>query len=112
GIADGSFAKFTSFYYALKEVVIHSDSPAVNAAKMQNVFPDFYKPTYRELFETIARQTKSHFRYDEKHALWLFEPVEAKLPYQLKRADGWQSEDRGSHVKYTPPTAPVGMDVY
>jgi hypothetical protein len=112
GVANGSFERFASFYFTFKMVVIHSDDEKINDAKVFNTYPEFYKPTHAELFDLIRRQTRSVWRYDDKRALWLFEAKPSPLPYTLDLAKGWTAEDRGLYVKYTPPGAPVGMDIY
>jgi hypothetical protein len=112
GVANGTFDRFVNFYYTFKQVPLHTDDEKVNEAKVFNVFPDFYKPTHQELFMTVARQARASFRYDAQRGYWLFEPAKDSLPYKIKLAKEWKSEDRGLYVKYTPPTALVGMDIY
>jgi hypothetical protein len=112
GVANGSFERFTNFYYTFKMVVIHSDDEKINDTKVFNTYPEFYKPTNAELFHLIQRQTRSVYRYDEKRNLWLFEAKPSPPPYTIEMAKGWTAEDRGLYVKYTPPGAPVGMDIY
>src|SRR5262249_30949389 len=87
-------------------------SATVNRTKLSPVFPKSYKPTFKQLFETVARQTGSTMHYDPQEDFWVFDPPAMPLPYALNIAQGWRSEDNGLFVKYVPPLQPVGMDVY
>jgi hypothetical protein len=108
----GTFDSFCSFLYAVRDVCIHTHSNSVNRTQLAPVFPKFYKPNFRQLFETIARQTHSTMHYDKDTDYWVFDPPAMPLPYSLEVAQGWKVEDNGLFVKYVPPLQPVGMDVY
>src|SRR4030095_6633761 len=108
----GTFDSFCSLLYAVKDVAIHTQDSRVNGTQLSPVFPDFYKPNFAQLFETIARQTRSTMHYDKGEDFWVFEHPAMPLPYSLETAQGWNVEDNGLFVKYVPPTQPVGMDVY
>ena len=98
--------------YAVHDVAIHTDSKEISQTSLTSPFPDFYKPTWREFFDSIARQTKSSWKYDPKRDYWVFAKPAMPVPFTVKLAKGWKSEDRGSYVFHGPPSAPVGMDVY
>ncbi len=112
GMIGRTFSSYGSFLYAVHDVAIHSDSKEANQTSLTSPFPDFYKPTWREIFDSIARQTKSSWKYDPKRDYWVFAKPAMPVPFTVKLAKGWKSEDRGSYVFHGPPSAPVGMDVY
>jgi hypothetical protein len=108
----GPFASYSSLLYALNDVVIHSKDDAINKTALSSPFPDFYKPTWEELFDTIARQTKSAWTYDPKRDFWIFAAPPKPLCFELTLAEGWQPHNEGLYIGYQPSIAPVGMDVY
>jgi len=108
----GTFDSFCSLLYALRDVAIHTHDGPVNSTELSPVFPKFYHPTFAQIFETIARQTRSTMHYDQAEDFWVFDPPAMPLPYSLETPQGWRVEDIGLFVKYVPPSQPVGMDVY
>jgi hypothetical protein len=108
----GTFDGYCSLLYAVHNVAIHTDSQEVNRTSLHSPFPDFYKPTWRERFDSIARQTRSSWTYDPKLDYWVFSNPPMPVPFEISLAKGWKSEDRGEYVFYGPPSAPVGMDIY
>ena len=109
----GSFGAFASLLYAADSVVIHTESSEINSTDLTSCMPDFYKPTRRELFDAIAIQTQSAWRYDSTKNCWVF--AKQKKPrkyYSIDAAKGWKQNDRGLCVGYHPAIAPVGMDIY
>lgn len=100
-------------------------SEKVAKSPLMSPFPQFYKPTLREFFDAIGLQTFSEWKYDPsgkymvnktKHAaemaIFEFSEHERKKPYELSMAKGWANSDRGNWTMYSPPTFPVGLDVY
>ena len=108
----GTFDGYCSYLYAVKSVAIHTESEEINRTRLHSTFPDFYKPTWRELFDTIARQTKSSWNYDPSRDFWVFAVPPQPLPFEIAIAKGWKAHDEGLFVGYQPSIAPVGMDVY
>ena len=109
----GSFKGFASLLYAAQNVVIHTESPEIRSAQLQSLMPEFYKPTWRELFDAIARKTQSEWRYHSKNNYWEFyKPQKPKTHYTLEIAQGWKPDNRGDYICYQPTIAPVGMDIY
>jgi hypothetical protein len=108
----GSFDSYCSLLYALHDVAIHTESQDVNQTRLESPFPDFYKPTWQELFDAIARQTKSSCKYDATRDYWVFNAPPQPLPFEIKLAKGWQAHDEGLYMGYQPEIAPVGMDIY
>ena len=108
----GSLNSLASMLYATKDVIIHFEDKDLGKTRMQSPFPKFYKPTWREFFDYLARHTKTSWRYSPKDNCWVFgKPVMPTL-FRLEMADGWKMRNQGSCVLYRPPSAPVGMDVY
>ena len=112
GAVSGTFDSYCSMLYAFKNIAIHTESPRVNQTALHPASPRFYQPTWRELFDSIARQTKSTWKYDPARGYWVFAEPQKALPYKLQLAAGWQPDDHGIEVVYRPAIAPVGMDIY
>jgi hypothetical protein len=108
----GSFDGYCSLLYATLDVCIHTESDEIDQTSLSSPFPDFYKPTWAELFDAIARQTKSSWSYDPKTDFWVFSKPSQPLPFTIAMAKDWKVDDRGSYVSYQPKIAPVGLDVY
>lgn len=111
GMMMGSFYAYGNLLYCTGEEWMATTNKEVAAKQVQTAFPDFYKPTLYELFEAAARQTGTSFKHGEGKG-WMFEPPAMPLPFKLKIADGWRSEERDNYVAYIPKEQPVGMDVY
>jgi hypothetical protein len=112
GAIIGSFDSYSSLLYALNDVAIYTGDESINMTTLNSSFPDFYKPTWEELFDTIARQTKSSWKYDPARDFWVFAPPPRPMPFELTLAPGWKVHDEGPYIGYQPSIAPVGMDVY
>jgi hypothetical protein len=108
----GTFNSFTSLLFALHEVAMHTEDAEINNTKLNSPFPEFYKPTVGELFDTIALQTRSSWKYDPKTNYWVFAKPAIQKPYSLTLADKWATRDMGIYTGYKPTTFPAGMDVY
>jgi hypothetical protein len=112
GVITGNFGSFGSLIFGVTNIAIHTDDGQIGDTDLHSPFPTFYKPTIRELFDTIAMQTGASWTYDPKTDYWVFaKPAKAK-PFSITVADEWTSKDRGVYVSYKPPTYPVGMDIY
>ena len=111
GIA-GSFDSYCSLLYAVNDVAIHTEDHSVNTAVLDSPFPEFYKPTWAELFDSIAQQTKSTWKYDPARDYWVFTPNLQPMPFEISVVDGWKAHYEGLYVGYKPSIAPVGMDIY
>src|SRR5687767_2712801 len=112
GAVTGTFGSFGSLLYAALDVVIHADDKEIEKTALRSPFPDFYKPTLKELLDAIALQTKSSWKYDPQRDYWVFARPANSKPFTITIADKWTEEDRGIYIKYKPPTYPVGMDIY
>ncbi len=112
GAITGTFGAFGSLLFAALDIAIHTDDKEIGGTRLQSQFPDFYKPTTKEMFDAIALQTRSSWSYDAKSGYWVFAKPANPKPFQITIADKWTADDRGLYVGYKPPTFPVGMDVY
>jgi hypothetical protein len=112
GVITGTFATFGSFLYAALDIAIHTNDKEIGETELHSPFPDFYKPTVKELLATIALQTKSSCAYDPQTGYWTFARPAAAKPFSLNLVDKWTADDRGFYVSYRPPTYPIGMDIY
>lgn len=112
GVITGTFSAFGSLLYAALDIAIHTSDKEIAETELHSFFPEFYKPTVKELLTTIALQTKSSWVYDSRTDYWTFAKPAAPKPFSLKLADKWTSGDRGFYVSYRPPSYPVGMDIY
>ncbi|MEM1027215.1 MAG: hypothetical protein AAGJ38_03945 [Planctomycetota bacterium] len=108
----GRFGSFTSLLYAIHDVAIHTESDRINDARLHSPFPEFYRPTWAELFGSIARQTRSAWTYDPERDYWVFAEPAVPPSFELALAEGWRTEDRGIYVFHAPEGLPVGMDIY
>lgn len=111
GAIQGTFRSFAQQLYARDKVRLHTDLKEVEDIRLHSIFPDFYKPTYKELFDTVAYQTKLRWKYDPTHNRWFFAARPRELPFTIMALD-WHSYDEGMYVRYVPPTASGGMDIY
>lgn len=108
----GNFNSMASLLYATAGVFIHCSPAEVGNCQVLSVFPASYKATMAELFESMARQTGTTFKYDNQGGFWDFQPPAMSLPYKVTLPPSWKQEDRGGYVAYIPAVAPVGMDIY
>jgi hypothetical protein len=112
GVLMGNFGSYGSLLYAVVDVAIHTDDKEIGATVLHSPFPDFYSPTWKELFDAIALQIQSSWKYDSTRDYWVFAKPNAPKPFAVTLADKWSATDRGIYVGYKPATYPVGMDIY
>lgn len=108
----GNFNSMASLLYATAGVFIHCSPVEVGKCQVLSVFPASYKATMAELFESMARQTGTTFKYNDQGGFWDFQPPAMPLPYKVTVPPSWKQEERGGYVAYIPAVAPVGMDIY
>ena len=111
-LGNSTFDSFASAAYALHYVVLTCKDEKVIRERLSNPFPEFYKPTWREILETLARQLRTTWSYSEKEACWLFAKPALPRPFKIDLAKGWKEEDCGFFISFQPPDAEVGMDVF
>ena len=112
GMMLGLFNGFISLLYAAEDVQVTCKDKDALYTPLESPFFDFYKPTWCEFFDAIARQTGTSWHYLGKGNHWKFTKPAPPLPYTLKLAPDWTVEPHGSEVNYRPKVQPVGMDIY
>ncbi|HEY9712688.1 MAG TPA: hypothetical protein V6C72_04420 [Chroococcales cyanobacterium] len=100
----GVYHEFIRTMYQRGEPFPTTGYVTVSMAKLTDVYPSEYLPTVGEIFETMARQTKSHIKHDRHlFSQWAAEPPEMPLPYTVTVPAQWKVDDRGGKVSYIPP---------
>lgn len=112
GVISGTFGSYGSMLYGILNIAIHTDDKHIGDTTLHSPFPDFYKPTTRELFDAIALQTQSSWSYDSQTDYWVFAKPAKPKPFSITLTEKWIGDDRGVYISYKPPTYPVGMDIY
>lgn len=107
-----TFAEWTASLKGAGIADIYSTDATIKKTKFEPLVDAAYKMTFAEIFETMARQSKSTLRYDLKSQRWVFDKPQMPPSYSISVADGWKVQDRGLYVAYIPSIAPVGMDIY
>lgn len=108
----GNFDSLGNRLFAFFDVAIHTDAKGIGEMKLASPFPSIYKPTWKEVFDSIAIQTQTVWAYDKKREYWVFTPADVSPSFSIKVADKWTSQNRGIYIGYKPPDYPVGMDIY
>ena len=110
----GTFRSFVEASYAVANVwVSAAGGPAdLLDANVGYDYPDFYKPTWGEVFDHVARQVKCRWSFDPATRQFDFEPSDAGPAYDVTLAAGWRREDRGRYVWHAPADQEFGLDVY
>jgi hypothetical protein len=110
----GTFDSFVSSSYAIANVWVYAagDSKAVYQTPVVYNYPDFYKPTWGEVFDAVARQTRCKWSWNPQNRQFKFEPTEDRPVFGVTLADGWQREDRGAYIWHAPKGKQFGMDIY
>jgi hypothetical protein len=132
GMGD-SFNQFSNMFLAMSRIKLScgvglmTPSKKIAKSELHAVFPEFYKPTLKELLDSIALQTSSKWQYDptskyfesdveegpvEGIAIFEFTKDKREKPFQVTLPKGWKSADKGNWVMYTPPMFPLGMDIH
>jgi hypothetical protein len=109
-----SFRSFTESSYATANVWVYAahDDPNLYDLNVGYDYPPFYRPTWGELFDHVARQMRCAWSFDPKNNQFKFEPTDAGPGYGVALAPGWRREDRGRYVWHAPADQPFGMDIY
>ncbi|MCL1910198.1 MAG: hypothetical protein FWG05_04610 [Kiritimatiellaeota bacterium] len=107
-----SFDALASELYALYNVAIHTESQEINRTLFTPVIPDFYRPTWRELFDNMAVQTQSAWHYDPAKNHWVFaKPEKPRVYYEMELAKDWKQENYGCYTGYLPVSASFEVDI-
>jgi len=109
---DTTFNSCSKLFHDEFNFTIHTESREISETILRPYIPDFYSPTWKEVFDVIGIQTRSSWKYDPQHDYWEFSEPAAPKPFSLTMPDGWTSKDMGLWMGYAPSNYPVGMDVY
>ena len=127
-----TFAQFANMFLVKshlslsKGIALSTPDNTVADAGLMPVFPETYKPTFREFLDAIALQTHTEWRYVvesqtlqsnsnnpvEGVACFEFTPGANRLNFSIKVPTGWAIRDGGNRLMCSPPTFPVGIDFY
>ena len=110
----GTFDGFVSQCYAVANVWVYAppNAPGLAAANVGYDYPPFYKPTWGEVFDHVARQMRCRWSFDAGNRQFKFEPADVPPPFGVAPDPGWRREDRGSYVWHAPADQPFGLDIY
>ncbi|MDB5292714.1 MAG: hypothetical protein JWL69_3955 [Phycisphaerales bacterium] len=108
-----TFGSFASSSYAFAQVWVYTDGgQALIDTEVAYAYPTFYRPTWGEVFDHVARQMKCKWSWDPKFRQFKFDRSDAAPPFGVKLADDWTREDRGLYVWHAPKGQGCGMDIY
>jgi hypothetical protein len=109
-----TFGGFVSGSYAMGNVWAYADKddPALYNTKITFALPDFYKPTWGDVFDHVSRQMKCTWSWNPENRQFKFARSDAKPPFAIKQAEGWRTEDRGLYTWYAPKDQNFGLDIY
>jgi hypothetical protein len=109
-----SFRSFVSASYAMADVWIYAegDDQRLYDARLMYPYPRFYRPTWGEVFDHVARQMRCTWDWNPNNRQFRFAPTIAEPFFSVTLAEGWRREDRGQYVWHSPKTQPFGMDIY
>jgi hypothetical protein len=109
-----TFRAFMSSSFATADVWIYAkdDAKDIYDASFQYPFPRFYRPSWRETFDIIARQIGCKWCWNPENRQFAFERTDDPPPFGVTIADGWVVEDRGLYLWYAPKGKPCGLDIY
>jgi hypothetical protein len=112
GAMIGNLNSFASLLYAVSSISVGTDDKEIAETDLSSPFPEFYEPTVAEFFDSIARQCGVSWSYDMVRSRWMFNKPAKPMPFTIKLAKGWESEERGNYLFCKPPDAEIGMDIY
>ncbi len=110
-----TFDGFAAQCHAAGNVAVAAAGPDAAALADANVgfdYPPFYRPSWGEVFDHVARQMRCRWTVDPASGRFRFERTDAAPPFDVRPAPGWRTEDRGSYVWHAPADQPFGLDVY
>ena len=110
----GNFSVFMSGSFAVAQVWVYADNDeqALHDTRLSYTFPEFYKPTWGEVFDHVGRQMRCRWEWNPKNRQFKFYRSDAEPFFGVKLAEGWRREDRGMYVWHAPKDMQFGMDIY
>ena len=118
GLMGSTFNSLVSSSFAMADVWIYAaprdaqDAQALDELELEYTYPRFYRPTWREVFDHVARQMRGTWEWDTQKRQFRFQTGEVEPFFGVKLADGWRREDRGLYVWHAPRDQDFGMDFY
>ncbi len=107
-----TFDGFASQCYAVANVTVNTGTAELAGTNVGFDYPTFYRPTWGEVFDHVARQMRCRWAFDPAKHQFQFDPTDAPPPVGVTPAAGWRTEDRGLYVWHAPADQPFGLDVY
>jgi hypothetical protein len=109
-----TFRSFVSGSYAIGGVWVYAenDEQALYDTQVAYLYPEFYRPTWGEVFDSLARQMRCAWSWDPKNRQFKFERSKAEPFFGVTLPRGWRREDRGAYIWHAPADQNFGMDIY
>ncbi|GEM_PF-5293118 len=109
-----TFRSFVGSAYATANVWVYADGDdeSIYATELVYAYPRFYTPTWREMFDSAARQIRGKWEWNPQNRQFKFERMNEEPVMGVKLAKDWRKQDRGLYVWHAPKGQPMGMDIY
>lgn len=127
-----TFAQFANVFVPNSTIQLNhgvclvAKTKTIDETELMPVFPEHYRPRFRELLDAIALQTSSTWAYvTESDSLKTgsdepvggivcieFTPAASRLELSVEIPPGWTVRDVGNRRMCAPPTFPVGIDFH
>jgi hypothetical protein len=109
-----TFRSFMSGLYAVADVWVYADGDEQKLydTQLAYTYPEFYTPTYGELFDHVARQMRCNWEWNPTNRQFKFARTSDEPFFSVMLEKGWRREDRGMYVWHAPPDQDFGMDIY
>jgi len=109
-----TFRSFMSGLYSMADVWVYADNEAQDLydTAVSYTYPEFYTPTWGELFDDVARQMRCTWEWNPTNRQFKFARSKAEPFFAVTLEKGWRREDRGIYVWHAPADQDFGMDIY
>jgi hypothetical protein len=109
-----TFRSFMSGLYSMADVWVYAENDAQDLydSAVSYTYPEFYTPTWGELFDDVARQMRCTWEWNPQNRQFKFARSKAEPFFGVKLEKGWRREDRGVYVWHAPADQDFGMDIY
>ena len=108
-----TFNSFVSSSYALADTWIYADGDdELYKSEIQYYYPEFYKPTWGEVFDHVALQMSCKWSWNPTNRQFKFEHSQTAPAFGVELAKDWQTEPRGMYIWHAPKDKQFGMDIY
>ena len=106
----GSLASLNYTFFKIKSFYVCDKSFADKVVAY--TYPEFYTPTWKEYFDSMARQLKADWTWDEEAKQFKFCHSYDTPFFSVDLSSDWMLQDRGLYIWYAPHDLKFGMDVY